>query len=128
MALLASLALGLYLWNRPRQDSEEQDVLAVRPLSAAELLDAGRRALLKKGWAEAVRCFEDAVNLAPDDPAARAALEDARRQEAPPPPDRGAAAFDAYQAALRAGRWDEALASLLEATREDPERFEPFPL
>lgn len=34
---------------------------------------------------------------------------------------------NSYLAALEAGEWDQALASLLEAVRLDPARFEPFP-
>jgi len=79
----ALLALVAYLWNRPRQSSEETNVLAVRPMPLAELLAAGREALRKGHWEEARGYFEDAVNVAPADADARAGLEASRQHQAP---------------------------------------------
>src|SRR5262249_55081586 len=83
LLLTALVALAAYLWNRPPQGNEETDVLAVRPMSLAELLAAGREALQREHWEEARGYFEDAVNVAPGDGAARAGLESARRRQAP---------------------------------------------
>jgi tetratricopeptide (TPR) repeat protein len=133
---LLLVALGFYGWNRPRRAGADADVLSVRPLSLEELLAAGRLAAAKKEWEEAAGYFEDAVNVAPSNVAARAELAAVRvhvpGRASPPPsrprthPDPGEGSFKAYRAALEHGRWDEALKRLREAVLIDPERFEPF--
>src|SRR5262249_54965824 len=44
------------------------------------------------------------------------------------PPARAEARFNAYRVCLAARRYDDALASIRDAARDDPARFAPFPL
>jgi serine/threonine protein kinase len=110
-------------------------------MSLAELLAAGRLAAANKEWMVAAAWFEDAVNVAPHDPAVRAEWEAVRlylpaAPAAAGPPianaatvrgNRGEASYKAYRAALEVGRWKEALDHLHQAVRLDPARFPPFP-
>jgi hypothetical protein len=77
-AVLLLVALLFYWWNRPRLAGKDTDVLAVRPMSLAELLAAGRLEAARKQWAEAASFFEDAVNVDPGSTEARAELEAVR--------------------------------------------------
>src|SRR5205807_8861448 len=80
LAVTAVLAAFFWWLNRPKESSEETDVLGVKPMSLDELLAEGRRCLLQEHWEEARGYFEDAVNVSPDSQAARAGLEHARQR------------------------------------------------
>jgi Flp pilus assembly protein TadD len=108
-------------------------------MTLPELMSAGRQALTDRKWAEAQSFFEDAVNVAPRDPAARAGLARARRYAESPQKSLEALAEALEQdvadaevffqlACSRAamGRKNEALAALREALRRgltDPARI-----
>lgn len=95
---LGVAAVWSYLRNRPEEAGEDTDVLAVRPLSAAELIADGRKALAERRWTDAIGLFEDAVNVAPNDRDARAGLAAALRHARGPE-----RALDALDAAAAAG-------------------------
>src|SRR5260370_22673425 len=63
LAVLSLLAIGFYRLNRPRESSEDTDVLSVKPMSLNELLTEGRRCLLLAHWDEARGYVEAAVNV-----------------------------------------------------------------
>jgi hypothetical protein len=75
LAAIACLAVFFYWWNRPRESSEEQNVLGVKPMSLEELLFEGKRCLLLEHWDEARSYYEDAVNVDPRSQEARTGLE-----------------------------------------------------
>jgi hypothetical protein len=77
LAVLSLLAVAFWWWNRPRESSEETDVLSVKPMSLVELLAEGRRCLLLEHWDEARSYYEDAVNAAPENHEAKSGLEQA---------------------------------------------------
>jgi hypothetical protein len=80
LTALGIAAVWSYLANRPQEAGQETDVLAVRPLSAGELIADGRKALAEGKWTSAAGLFEDAVNVEPDNATARAGLIEARRR------------------------------------------------
>jgi hypothetical protein len=84
IAALLAAAFVLYLANRPRESSEEREFSGASPMTAAELIAAGRQALTDRKWEEAESFFEDAVNVAPRDAGARAGLARARRYAVSP--------------------------------------------
>jgi hypothetical protein len=94
---LGVAAVWSYLRNRPEEAGEDTDVPAVRPLSAAELIADGRKALAERRWTDAIGLFEDAVNVAPTDRDARAGLAAALRHGRGP--ERALEALDAAAAA-----------------------------
>lgn len=80
LAVLAVAAVVFYWINRPRESSEDTDVLSVKPMSLEELLAEGQRCLAQEHWEVARSYFEDAVNVAPQSPEAKHGLQQAREK------------------------------------------------